>query len=76
MPLIRGRQLGSGEPPLGPGGGHGLGEGPEISPQGHSPLTFYRIKGMSGWGRKAPGQAGPEGPRSEEGPGLGVLAPR
>lgn len=47
-----GARLGIGEHPLVPQGWPQAGEGPEATPQGYSPLTFYRIKGMLGWGEK------------------------
>lgn len=71
MPLLWGRKLGRGEPPLCPRGGHRLGEGPETNPQGHSPLTFYRIKGMSGWGEKHQVRQGPRAPDLRKAQGLG-----
>lgn len=69
-----GRRLDTGEPPLCPKGGRRLGEGPEATP-GAAATNILRDKRNVWLGRKAPGQAEPEGPRSEEGPGLGVPVP-
>lgn len=62
-----GRRL---EPPLCPRGGHRLGEGPEATP-GAAATNILRDKRNVWLGRKAPGQAEPEGPRSRRVRGSG-----